>query len=114
MPGHRSLSGGYAWSQVLFRGVCPRGWVGMFRVYERRVGIPEEGASILEGNGYTRGQVYQGVGGYVYPPDMGPGIPTLVLTHSCGHHNMYGWQTDGTHPTGMQSCYKCCYSNLHC
>ena len=30
----------------------------------------------------------------------------LVLTPSDGHQNTYGWQVDGTHPTGMLSCFK--------
>ena len=41
-----------------------------------------------------------GVGGYT----MGPEINPPVLTPSGGHQNTYGWQADGTHPTGMFSC----------
>ena len=41
-----------------------------------------------------------GVGGYT----MGPEINSPVLTPSGGHQNTYGWQADGTHPTGMFSC----------
>ena len=48
------------------------------------------------------------VGMYTHrSPDMGPGIPTpWVLTPSGGHHNTYSWQTGGTHPTGMLSCFE--------
>ena len=63
--------------------------------------------------------------------DMGPGCPTLLLLTSGGEHwrlvqtcslgptpspqlvlvpsgshrNKYGWQVDGTHPSGMLSCF---------
>ena len=37
------------------------------------------------------------------PPRKGPWIPP-VLTPSGSHHNTYGWQADGTHPTEMLSC----------
>ena len=30
----------------------------------------------------------------------------LVLTSSGRHQNTYGWQADGTHPTGTLSCCK--------
>ena len=29
-----------------------------------------------------------------------------VLVPSGGHKNTYSWQADGTHPTGMFSCFK--------
>ena len=31
---------------------------------------------------------------------LGP-TPALILTHSGGHQDMYGWQAGGTHPIGM-------------
>ena len=48
--------------------------------------------------------VYPGGGKYATRPGM-PIIP-LVLTPSDGHKNTYGYQVDGTHPTGMLSCFK--------
>ena len=37
-------------------------------------------------------------------------LPKLVPTASGGHRNTYGWQTGGTHPTGMPSCSSIFYN----
>ena len=39
-----------------------------------------------------------------HPPKTSLIIPTMLVT-SGGHRSTYGWQEDGTHPTGISSCY---------
>ena len=53
--------------------------------------------------------------------DMRPGIlnptPDRILTptdtdHSGGHWNTCGWQVVGTHPTGILSCLRLCFTTF--
>ena len=98
-------TGGYAWSHVPSGGVpawsqvpsrwwvCPGGWVYWRKVYQgvrytRGSGIPE---GVYQRGVYQRGWVCCG-GMYTHP------------TPGTNHHNTYGWQACGTHPTGMLSC----------
>ena len=75
MPGPKSFLGGG----------MSRGWGG----HIRSAGIPQgQGVGIPEGSAE--------MGGY-------GDTPLTLLTPIGGHHNMYGCQASGMHPTGMLS-----------
>ena len=61
----------------------------------------------LAGDGYVQGRGWVFLGGrYVQrgrDPIVYP-LPPPLLTPSCNHQNVCGWQVGGTHPTGMPSC----------
>ena len=99
----------------VFTDVCPQEWGGGLDIPCPRSQVPSGEGGYVQGKiyqraGYTRGGtgIPEGVGipeggEYVYPLDIGSGIPP-VLTPSSSHHNTYCWQAGGTHPTGMLSC----------
>ena len=43
-------------------------------------------------------------GGGGYPMPHGIPTPSMVMTCSSSHQNMYGWPAGVKHPTGMLSC----------
>ena len=65
--------------------------------------------------GMSRGVSTSGCMSRGYPrfqiPTLSPSPIPKVLTPSGGHQNMYTWQADGTHPTGMLSYFVVCREN---
>ena len=78
-------------------------------IYVQVVGYVQGVRGMSRESGYVCRYVFGWVGmskGMGIPWDIPRGYtPPLVLTPSGGHQNTYGWQVDGTHPTGMLYCF---------
>ena len=77
------------------------------------VGVSEGGVGVSEGGvGVSGGRGVHVQGVVCIPPVRGTwDTHPLVLTPSGGHHNMYGCQAGGMHPSRMLSCCQHAFSD---
>ena len=89
--------------------VCSRGWVSQKRYIQRGCVVQREGWACSEGerDGYPPLDIGPAGGGYpARPRTWDFGCATLLLTLYGSHQNMYSWQADSMHPTGILSCLE--------